>query len=566
MKNQQSGFILIFSILMLLGISTLAIGMVYNAHHGQVTAQNYKNRVRAFFAADGMRALLAQEVLDGNAKRYLDKSLTGEITGEVWNGVGTGGMAALKNAIASRPPNRPVKSTYLGSNWKMDANYGVRWRGYVIPPATGSYTFFVRADDEGEFYLSTDDSPANKSALPIADVASFAFAWPTTGAGISKPVSLKIGKRYYFEFLHTQGFGQGFGQVGWNGPSYMVERPIPGKRLSAFGSQKEKWDTTNVGKGKVKYTLSEIGPLVYTLNTEAMMGGKGDTTFRAPLNQTLSLRGDNPAPPDTLWQRVIYYDFHADGSNPEFERAPGGLGVVGNMVKADGLNRTTEDAEYFGLETIGKPMRGPNPMYNCGVDKWFTPWRGGWNKTYKYAGGPSDCSTTNTPGNDRAFENIMIKDSLPFIKRKDLGANTYQFRKFGPPNAAAFMPLDGKGFRSEGKKDLDGNFHNYAFCMEMHSQFEHTSGMNFVFNGDDDVWLFINNTLVLDLGFIHASTIGMVVLDDLPLTFGETYPLDFFYCERQTTGSSIDLITNLPMIIRSSKPVSSWKRDYGNTD
>ena len=568
MKNQQSGFILIFSILMLLGISTLAIGMVYNAHHGQVTAQNYKNRVRAFFAADGMRALLAQEILDGNAKHYIQNSLTGEIDGEVWNGAG-GSMASLKTAMASRPPDKTVKSTYLGSNWKAVTNYGVRWRGYLIPPATGSYTFFVRADDQGQFFLSSDESPSNKSPLPIADVASWAFSWPISGAGISKPVSLKIGKRYYFEFLHTQSYGQGFGQVGWNGPSYMVERPIPGKRLSAYGSQKEKWDTTQVGKGKVKYTLAEIGPLVYTLNTEAMMGGKGDTTFRAPLTQTLSLRGDNPAPPETLWQRAIFYDFRANGSNPEFEKGAccfWSETVVNGMVKTNELKYTTVDAQYFGRESIGKPIRGSNVKYNCGVDKWFTKWTAGWFFTYNYAGGGSDCSTTPTPGNDRAFENIVIYDSLPFVQRKDLGANSYQFKRFGNPNKAGFTPLDGKGFGDEGKTDKSGILHNYSFCMEIHTQFEHTSGMIFEFNGDDDVWLFVNDSLVMDLGFVHVATSGTVSLDDLPLTFGETYPMDFFYCERQTSGSSIDLITNLPMLLKTSKPVSSWKRDYGNVD
>jgi fibro-slime domain-containing protein len=567
MKNQQSGFILIFAILMLLGISTLAIGMVYNAHHGQVTAQNYKNRVRAFYAADGMRALLAQEVVDGNVKRYIDNSLTGEIVGEIWNGAG-GGMNQLKSAIASRPPDKTMKSLYLGSNWKGVTDYGVRWRGYVIPPATGSYTFFLRADDQGQFFLSSDDNPANLSPSPIADVASWAFSWPKNGGGISKPVSLKIGKRYYFELLHTQGIGGGFGQVGWNGPAYMVERPIPGKRLASYGSKKEKWDTTKVGMGKVLYTLAEAGPLVYTLNTDALMGGKGDTTFRSPLTQTLSMRGDNPAPPEILWQRAIFYDFHSNGSNPEFEKGPccfwGGT-VTAEMVKTDELKYTTEDADYFGLESIGKPMRGPNVKYNCGVDKWFTKWQPGWRGTYNYAGGSADCKVTD-PGHDTAFKNVVIYDSLKFVQRKDLGANSYQFKKFGVFEEAAFMPLDGKGFGSEGKTDKSGNPHNYSFCMEIHTQFEHTSGMNFEFNGDDDVWLFVNNALVMDLGFVHGSTSGTVSLDDLPLTFGETYPLDFFYCERQTAGSSIDLITNLPVLLKAGKPTSSWKRDYGNLE
>lgn len=560
--SQQSGFILIFSILMLLGISTVAIGMVYNAHHGQVAAQNYKNRVRAFYAADGMRALLAQEIVDGNVKRYIDTSLSGEIEGEIWDGAGSG-MNSLKSAIASRPANRKLKSNYLGSYWKNSVNYGVRWRGYVIPPATGSYTFFVRADDQGQFFLSSDDNPANLSG-PIADVTSWAFAWPVNGGGIAKPVSLKIGKRYYFEFLHCQSYGEGFGQVGWKGPDFMTERPIPGKRLAAYGSKQDKWDTTKVGAGRVKYSLAQAGPLVFTLSTEAIMGGKGDTTFRAPLTQTISMRGDNVAPPDTIWHKVIYYDFHSNGSNPDFDRDAGFgfLGVYNNMVRTKGLRYDTTNAGYFDRDSIGKPMRGPSPHYNCGIDKWFQAWKSGWFNTYKYAGGASDCSTTGT-AKDTAFKNIVIKDSLPFIKRADLGVNAYQFKRFGAASMPAFMPLDSRGFKSEGATDLSGNPHNYSFCMELHTQFEHTSGINFHFNGDDDVWLYINDSLVMDLGFVHESSSDSVALDDLSLTFGETYPLDFFYCERQRYGSSIDVITNLPMLLKADKPVSSWKRDYG---
>jgi fibro-slime domain-containing protein len=565
MKRQQGGFILVFSILMLLGISTLAIGMVYNAHHGQVAAQNYKHRIRAFYASDGMRALLAQEVMDGNIKRYIDTSMFGEIEGEVWNGAG-GSMGAFKYAISMRAADEKIISPYLGSNWKYRANYGVRWRGYVIPPATGSYTFFIRSDDEGEFRLSTDDEPANLSPGPIADVASYAFLWPMYGSGISKPFSLKIGKRYYFEFLHTQGIGPGFGQIGWRGPNYMTERPIPGKRLASYGSKTEKWDTTKVGKGKVKYAVAEAGPLVYTLNTEAIMGGKGDTTFRSPLTQTISMRGDNPAPPESLWQRAIIYDFRANGSNPDFNR---GLefesgGVTSGMVQTKGLRYTTENATYFGLDSIGKPRLGA-AKYNCGVERWFVQWKPGWFGTYNYAGGGGDCTVSN-PGHDQAYSNIVFKDSLLFLRRDDLGANAYQFKRFGTDDVPAFMPLDGKGFGHEGVADRDGNLHNYAFCMEIHTKFEHTSGMNFEFNGDDDVWLYINDSLVMDLGFVHRSFYSSLSLDDLPLTFGETYPLDFFYCERKATGSSIDLITNLPVLLKATKPTSSWKRDYGNME
>ena len=68
------------------------------------------------------------------------------------------------------------------------------------------------------------------------------------------------------------------------------------------------------------------------------------------------------------------------------------------------------------------------------------------------------------------------------------------------------------------------------------------------------------------MGFVHPSTYASVPLDDLPLTFGETYPLSFFICERRSPGSSIDLITNLPVLHVQGKPSSSWKRDYGSID
>lgn len=567
-EKGREGFILIFSLLMLMGISAMAVGMVYNSHQGQVAAQNHKNRIRAFYASDGLRALLAQEVLDGRVEVYIDSALiTNSIEGHVWHGLTGGAMTDFKNAIRSRGHDEEVTSTYLGSNWKWKGDYGVRWRGYLIPPANGSYTFFVRADDEGEFYLSEDDQPSRLSAMPVAAITDWDFSWPTKGKGVSKPFALKVGKRYYFEFYHTQSRGQGFGQVGWRGPNHLTERPIPGKRLARYGTKTDYWDTTRVGPDRVRYTLKKAGPLVYTVNTESIFGGRGDTAFRAPLSQTLSLLGDNPAPPETLWQPVIYYDFRANGTNPEFERG-GGFGVVNtfpDMVQRKGLRYTRTDAAWFGLDSIGKPIRGPSPRYNCGVERWFQS-NAGYNVTYKYAGGPADC--TESPATAASnFSNIVIRDSLPFVRRTDLGANAYQFKRFAPPlSAAAFTPLDGLGFGHEGKRDISGGLHNFSFCMEIHTLFEHTSGMEFEFNGDDDVWLYVNDSLIMDIGYVHPSISASVNLDDLPLTFGETYSLDFFYCERQTRSSSIDLITNLPVLQVADKPSSSWKRDYGKVD
>jgi fibro-slime domain-containing protein len=87
--------------------------------------------------------------------------------------------------------------------------------------------------------------------------------------------------------------------------------------------------------------------------------------------------------------------------------------------------------------------------------------------------------------------------------------------------------------------------HNYGFCLESHATFVYKKGQVFEFRGDDDVWVFINNKLALDLGGIHPPTDGSINLDSLGLTEGQTYPWDFFFCERNKCGSSLRIKTTI---------------------
>merc|ERR1712050_584987 len=86
-----------------------------------------------------------------------------------------------------------------------------------------------------------------------------------------------------------------------------------------------------------------------------------------------------------------------------------------------------------------------------------------------------------------------------------------------------FFPVDGKGWLEEGFE------HNYWFTMEMHTEFLYTGGQSFSFRGDDDVWVFINGTLAMDLGGIHTPLEGSVNLDDLQLVPGQLASLDLFF-------------------------------------
>eukprot|EP00026_Physarum_polycephalum_P001580 Phypoly_transcript_01582.p1 GENE.Phypoly_transcript_01582~~Phypoly_transcript_01582.p1 ORF type:complete len:786 (+),score=91.54 Phypoly_transcript_01582:239-2359(+) len=117
-------------------------------------------------------------------------------------------------------------------------------------------------------------------------------------------------------------------------------------------------------------------------------------------------------------------------------------------------------------------------------------------------------------------------------------ARTYQYSNL------LFFPIDGMGW-----KDYNTNGthdHNYAFCCKSHATFGYSGGEVFNFYGDDDLFVFLDKKLVIDLGGVHTQLTGNVDLDDLPwLVKGQNYDFDMFYCERHTTESNIQITTSI---------------------
>jgi fibro-slime domain-containing protein len=109
-----------------------------------------------------------------------------------------------------------------------------------------------------------------------------------------------------------------------------------------------------------------------------------------------------------------------------------------------------------------------------------------------------------------------------------------------------FFPINGLGF---GNAYYAGR--NFHFTMEMHTTFSYNGGETFTLSGDDDIWLYINNRLALDIGGCHPSQSGSVSLDAIAASFGlvkgNNYDFDFYFAERHTVGSTISIQTTIPL-------------------
>lgn len=123
-----------------------------------------------------------------------------------------------------------------------------------------------------------------------------------------------------------------------------------------------------------------------------------------------------------------------------------------------------------------------------------------------------------------------------------------------------FYPIDDLQYLDSAKTvrnpkfdwNVSGCRHNYSFAMKVSAQFKYVKGQYFEFRGDDDVWVYINNRLVVDIGGCHNPEEGSVNLDtigkndpSLKLIEGREYPFHIFFSERNATGSNFKMRTSI---------------------
>jgi len=222
------------------------------------------------------------------------------------------------------------------------------------------------------------------------------------------------------------------------------------------------------------------------------------------------------------------------------------------------------DPDFIRYRYCARPKKGNGNCYGEGVESWFTD--GSHTKTimeilnlqrlsndlFQVNYGYNTKVNWNGSGATGGFFPLdKYPDNMTFGKQSlsvwcpqnasySLGADCENWKRFGgpkDPNAAILAVESGAVSPSK--------LHNYHFTLSGSAEFKYVSGRGdvFEFMNSNDMWVFIDGILVVDLGGLHIPAPAKINIEELALKRdwqnGSRHAINFFYADRHTDSSEL---------------------------
>jgi fibro-slime domain-containing protein len=283
------------------------------------------------------------------------------------------------------------------------------------------------------------------------------------------------------------------------------------------------------GDGKTSFNGS-TGGTSNVGGTPGSTGSTGSTLSPGEQGTSITIGGtDTPEDCDSVIP-VTFRDF--DVSHPDFEETFAGDVVRRALIEP---NLGPGSKPTF-LSTTGCPWDEASPVA-CETD---------WAVTTPEI---TSKETFDQWYHDVAGVNYTFSKELD-LTETPAGSGIYVY------DSTAFFPLSQtEGWGATPPAHINQNF---LFTTEIHLMFTYAAGQKFTFRGDDDLWIFVNGKLALDLGGLHNAAEGTIDFDAQAAALGiaqnGSYSMDIFHAERHTTASNFRIQTNIacftPVVIQ----------------
>ena len=296
----------------------------------------------------------------------------GSINYQRWDNISGVSVSNLTSNI--NYPNNPSASgnfTLFEIPKNTGNNYGMKVYGYICPPATGNYIFWIASDNSGELWLSTTSNATDKIRRAYNTSGTNSRQWNKYSTQKSVAVALTAGQKYYVEALMKEGTGNDHLAVGWAKPGQSTSSPgevIPGTYLSTTNNT-----DTQAPTAPGNLLAANITSTTFTLSWTASTDNNGVTGYDVYRNgvkiNTANIIGTAYSVtnllPNTLYSMTVRAK---DAAGNQSESNPLAVSTIA----------TTSANEPFTVRTVIANQRMPHDLvYGPDDNIWYTERFGG---------------------------------------------------------------------------------------------------------------------------------------------------------------------------------------------